>query len=36
MDSENGFEMNLIAIEAIRVRCASFMSIKATVSEIIG
>ena len=36
MDSNIGFEMSLIAVEAIRGRCASFMSLPATVSEIFG
>ena len=34
MDSEIGFEMSLIVVEAIRGRCASFMILMATVSEI--
>ena len=34
MDSNIGFEMSLIVVEAIRGRCASFMVLKATVSEI--
>ena len=34
MDSTIGFEMNLIVIEAIRGRCASFTVLAATVSEI--
>ena len=36
MDSKIGFEMSLIIVEAIRGRCASFMSLPATVSEIFG
>ena len=36
MDSNIGFEMSLIVVEAIRGRCASFMSLPATVSEIFG
>ena len=36
MDSKIGFEMSLIVVEAIRGRCASFMSLPATVSEIFG
>ena len=36
MDSKVGFEMSLIVVEAIRGRCASFMSLPATVSEIFG
>ena len=31
MDSKIGFEMSLIVVEAIRVRCASFMILVATV-----
>ena len=31
-----GFEMNLIVVEAIRGRCASFTVLTATVSEIFG
>ena len=31
MDSNIGFEMSLIVVEAIRGRCASFMSLPATV-----
>ena len=34
MNSKIGFEMSLIVVEAIRGRCASFMILKATVSEI--
>ena len=34
MGSTIGFEMSLIIVEAIRGRCASFMSLPATVSEI--
>ena len=36
MGSKIGFEMSLIFVEAIRGRCASFMSLPATVSEIFG
>ena len=36
MDSKNGFEMNLIVVEAIRGRCESFTVLTATVSEIVG
>ena len=36
MDIKNGFEMSLIVVEAIRGRCASFMILTATVSEIFG
>ncbi len=36
MDSKIDFEMSLIVVEAIRVRCASFRILTATVSEIIG
>ena len=36
MGSNIGFEMSLIIVEAIRGRCASFMSLPATVSEIFG
>ena len=36
MDSKIGSEMSLIVVEAIRGRCASFMSLPATVSEILG
>ena len=36
MDSNIGFEMSLIVVEGIRGRCASFMILTATVSEIIG
>ena len=34
MDSKIGFEMSLIVVEAIRGRCASFMVLTATVTEI--
>ena len=34
MGSKIGFEMSLIIVEAIRGRCASLMSLPATVSEI--
>ena len=34
MDSKIGFEMSLIVVEAIRGRCASFVIVTATVSEI--
>ena len=36
MGSKIGFEMSLIIVEAIRGRCASFMILVATVSEIFG
>ena len=36
MDSKFGFEISLIVVEAIRGRCASFMILTATVSEIFG
>ena len=36
MDSKIGFEINLIVVEAIRGRCASFTVLTATVSEIFG
>ena len=36
MDSKIGFEMNLIVVEAMRGRCASFTVLTATVSEIFG
>ena len=36
VDSEIGFEMNLIVVEAIRGRCASFTVLTATVSELFG
>ena len=36
MGSKIGFEMSLIIVEAIRGRCASFMSLPAAVSEIFG
>ena len=36
MSSTIGFEISLIIVEAIRGRCASFMSLPATVSEIFG
>ena len=36
MDSKIGFEMSLVVVEAIRGRCASFMILTATVSEIFG
>ena len=37
MGSKIGFEISLIiVVEAIRGRCASFMSLPATVSEIFG
>ena len=35
MDSKIGFEMSLIVVEAIRGRCASFIILTATVSEIL-
>ena len=34
MDNKIGFEMSLIVVEAICGRCASFMILTATVSEI--
>ena len=36
MDSKIGFEINLIVVEAIRGRCASFKVLTATVSEKFG
>ena len=36
MGSKIGFEMSLVIVEAIRGRCASFMSLPATVSGIFG
>ena len=36
MESKIVFEISLIVVEAIRVRCASFMVLTATVSEIFG
>ena len=36
MDSNIGFEINLIVVEAMRGRCASFTVLPATVSEIFG
>ena len=36
MDCKIGFEMSLIVVKAIRRRCASFMVLTATVSEIFG
>ena len=36
MDNKIGFEMHIFVVEAIRGRCASFMNITATVSEICG
>ena len=36
MDSNIGFETNLIVVEAIRGRCASLTVLTATVSEIFG
>ena len=36
MDSKISFEMIFFVVEAIRERCASFMIITATVSEICG
>ena len=36
MDSTFSFEMSLIVVKAIRERCASFMVLTATVSEIFG
>ena len=36
MDSKICFEMSVVVVEAIRGRCASFMIVTATVSEICG
>ncbi len=36
MGSKIGFQMSLIIVEAIRGRCASFLNLPATVSEIFG
>ena len=36
MDTKIGFEMSLIVAEEIRGRCASFMVLTTTVSEIFG
>ena len=36
MDSKIVFEMSFIIVEAIRGRCASFMVLTSTVSEIFG
>ena len=36
MDSTNGFEIIVFVVEVIRERCASFMILTATVSEICG
>ena len=36
MDSKVCFEMSLFVVEAIRGRCASFMILSATVSEMCG
>ena len=36
MDSNICFEMSVFVVEAIRGRCASFMIVMATVSEIFG
>ena len=36
MDSKIGFEMNVIVVESIRGRCASFTFLAAAVSEIFG
>ena len=36
MGSKIGFEMSLVIVDAMRGRCASFMSLGATVSEIFG
>ena len=36
MNSKIGFEMNVIVVEAIRGRCASFTVLTETVSEIFG
>ena len=35
-DSKIGFEMSLIVVETIRGRCASFVILMATVSELFG
>ena len=35
-DSNIGFEINLIVVETIRGRCASFTVLTATVSDIFG
>ena len=35
MDSKIGFEISSIVVEAIRGRCASFVILKAMVSEIL-
>ena len=36
MDSKIGFEMSLVAVEAIRGRCASCMVLTVTVSDMFG
>ena len=36
MGSKFGFEVSLIIVEAIRGRCATFISLPAMVSEIFG
>ena len=36
MESKIGYEINLIVVETIRGRCASFTGPTATVSEIFG
>ena len=36
MGSKIGFEMSFIVVDVIRGRCASFMVLTATVSEIFG
>ena len=36
MESKINFEMRMIVVEAIRGRCAGFMILTATVSEIFG
>ena len=36
MDSKIGFEISMIVVEAIRGRCAGFMILTATVSDIFG
>ena len=36
MDSKIGFEMSLFVVEAMRGRCASFMTLTATVCEVCG
>ena len=36
MNSKIGFEISVIVVEAIRGRCASFMILTDTISEIVG